>query len=339
MYVLSAIVALLIILTVHEGGHFVGARAAGMRVLEMALGWGKRLWSVRRGETQYSVNLVPLLAYVAVDTGEPGSADPRIYRNRSVWGRIGYVLGGPLGNMVFAAALLIVLLLIQGVPRVDVYVGSVEDGKPAAAAGLKPGDQVVNVGGHPMTAINDMAAALQGAGGQNVPVTVKRDGQTLQLTVVPVADTSGVARIGVTLDGKTYFNGRGTVWERVALGWRYFVNLTKQITRAYVDLFSGRLGLAGLGGPVAMVSEASQVAMQGWQIFMMMVAGISINVGLLNLIPLPALDGGRLVFLLLEAVFGLRIREERQEAIHSWGLMTLLVLMVVITARDVVHLF
>lgn len=336
MQIISAIVALLIILTVHEGGHYAGARAAGIRVMEVALGWGKRLWSTRRNETDYSINAVPLLAYVAVDLGEAGSVDPHTYRNRPWLGRVGYVFGGPLGNLVFALVLLVGLFLFQGVPTAGVYITAVAPGSPAVAGGLLSGDQLVSVAGRTVRGLTDVAPALQGKVGQPIPVQVVREGRRIEVTVVPMADQAGDARIGITMELRPVFGVAGTpLTERIALGWHFFTRSVVEITRGYVMLFTGQFGLRDLGGPVSIVQQTAQEAAHGWPSFLVIVAQLSINIGLLNLLPLPALDGGRLVFLLIEGVFRVRVREERQEQIHAWGLVALLALMLLITVKDV----
>ncbi|HEY3365230.1 MAG TPA: M50 family metallopeptidase [Symbiobacteriaceae bacterium] len=340
MQIVTAIIALIMIMAVHEGGHFLGARAAGMRVLEVALGWGKRLWTTRRGETDYSVNALPVVAYVAVDMGEPDSGDPLTYRNRPLPGRLAYVAGGPLGNFVFAALLLFGLFIIGGVPTMGVYIKAVAVGSPAISGGLQAGDQLVSLAGRSVRGLDDVAASLQGRAGQPIPVQVLRAGSRQEMTVVPRADQNGAPRLGITIEpgSRPLFTGSGTLSERVRMGWRQFTGMTVGIAGAYLSLFTGHLGLQDLGGPVSIVHQTAQVAAEGSGLFVLLVASLSINIGLINLLPIPGLDGGRLLFLLVEAIFRVRVREERQEQIHAWGLLAVLALAVLLTVRDVAGL-
>ena len=217
--ILLAILALGVLIIVHEGGHFLVARLSGMRVDRFSIGFGPVLWSVKRGETTYQIAAIPLGGYVQIaglNPGEEGMTadDPRAYPNRPVWQRLATIFAGPGTNYIFAVLLLLAMFFAWGVPGPgkSPIVADLVEGKPAAAAGFMPEDEIVAVSGTPVKDVADVLPLVNASQGKEISVDLRRAGKPLTLKVTPQMD-GGEYRMGVQLDVTT-------VWEQVSAGAR-----------------------------------------------------------------------------------------------------------------------
>lgn len=336
--ILLAILALGVLIIVHEGGHFLIARLSGMRVDRFSIGFGPRMWSFKRGETLYQIAAIPLGGFVQIaglNPGEEGMTadDPRAYPNRPVYQRLATIFAGPATNYIFASILLVFIFLVWGVPGPGKapVVDELIEGKPAAAAGFEPGDEVKRIDGKPTNDVNDVMKLVGASQGHTIAVDVMRDGKPVTLHVTPQKD-GGDWRIGIALGVKEQ-------WENVSTGARFERALVYPYEFSVYALDAlvqgGFRGVLKNGsGPIGMVKEMRKRIEQGPRHALMIIALISIYLGMFNLLPLPGLDGGRLMFLGWEAISRRRVNQRIEQTIHMVGVLMLLGLIVVITFKN-----
>ncbi len=336
--VLAAIAAFGAMIFVHELGHFLMARRAGVRVHVFALGFGPQVVGWQRGETRYAINLIPLGGFVRME-GEDnqGTSGPGSFTSKSVGARMAIIAAGPIMNLLMAAVILAVAAGTGGIPAgPSAIVGTVEDGWPAAAAGLQQGDLIVSIDGVIMPGGERIIETIHRSAGRPLELRVRRGTQELVVTVTPRLDPArGVGRIGFSPE---------PLWKRLgpqqALAWgvERTWQLVATVGGALVSLTRERKLLESLGGPVAAGSILAQAAGSGPQVFFHVAAFLSVIIGFFNLLPLPALDGGRLAFLLVEAVRRRPLDPRREGLVHTIGFALLLLLLVGLTIRDVARL-
>ncbi len=339
-----AILALGVLIIVHEGGHFLIARLSGMRVDRFSIGFGPRLFSFKRGETVYQIAAIPLGGFVQIaglNPGEEGMAadDPRAYPNRPVWQRLATIFAGPATNYVFAAIMLIGIFVTWGVPGLGKapVVDEVVENSPAAAAGFQPEDEIKVVDGKKVDDSNQVLPIVNASGGKPIVVEVVRSGKPLSITVTPAKNGSSGYLMGVKLGGSQIWEQLPTgtrIKEALAFPYRYSVYVLQSI---------GQGGFKQIwqqgSGPVGIVKEMRKRIEQGPRQGLMLIAMISIYLGLFNLLPLPGLDGGRLMFLGWEAVSRKRVNERIEQTIHMVGVLMLLGLILVITFKNDIPIF
>lgn len=324
---------------IHEFGHFLLAKRAGVRVDKFALGFGPRLASFRRGETEYSLRLVPLGGFVLMAGMHPShdESDPvppgRGFNDKSIFQRMSIVIAGPLMNLVLAAGLLTVVLAAVGVrmpvPRID----AVEPGFPAAAAGLRAGDVIAAIDGRRVRSWNQVQEAVAQSPERPLELRVRRDGSERAVVVVPVhREGRGFIGIRPALENRRLGLGRA-VPEAAAMTGR-ILSLTIHGLAAALR----GAGTADILGPVGIGQQIGEASRQGIGTLLFLAAVLSANLGLLNLLPFPALDGSRLVFLTVEAVRGRPVNPERENWIHAVGFAVLLLLLLAVTYRDILRL-
>jgi regulator of sigma E protease len=330
-----AILALGVLIIVHEGGHFIVARLSGMRVDRFSIGFGPTLLSFKRGETIYQIALIPLGGFVQIaglNPGEEGISadDPRAYPNRPAWQRFATIFAGPGTNYLFAALVMVCFYLIWGVPvegKIPL-VGGLKDGKPAAVAGLQPGDEIVSINGKKITDTNQVAPAIAGSEGQPVSIDIMRYGQAKNFTVKP-EKVDGDWRIGIEIWPKEEY-AAAPVGESLKQGLMFPVRYSGFILHGFREIFAGRQK-AEFSGPVGIVKVMQRQIAQGAKSALSIVAIISVYLGLFNLLPLPALDGGRLAFLGWELVSRRRVNQRVEQTIHMVGMVVLLAFLVYVT--------
>ncbi len=336
--VLAAVAAFGAMIFVHELGHFLMARRAGVRVHVFALGFGPTILGWQRGETRYAVNLIPLGGYVRME-GEDGHgrSDSGSFTSKSVGARMAIIAAGPAMNLLMAAVILAVSAATGGVPAgPSARVGTVEAGWPAADAGLRPGDLIVSIDGIANPDGERIIETIHRSAGRPLELRLRRGVTEIAVTVTPRFDPArGVGRIGFSPE---------PLWKRlsapaaIAWGLERTGQLISTVGGALVSLTRERKLLDSLGGPVAAGSILAQAAGSGAGVFFHVAAFLSVIIGFFNLLPLPALDGGRLAFLLVEAVRRRPLDPRREGLVHTIGFALLLLLLLGLTVRDVARL-
>ncbi|MGQ9864786.1 MAG: RIP metalloprotease RseP [Pseudanabaenaceae cyanobacterium] len=343
MSVVGAIAVLAVLVLVHEAGHFAAARALGIRVSQFSIGFGPALWSVQGPTVEYAVRAIPLGGYVGFPQDPDQPNDPDLLPNRPVWQRMVVMVAGVTANLGLALLLCILTAVGGGVvaaeqPGIQV-VALASPTAPAAIAGLRPGDIVRRVDGQTVGQevgiLTQFQRQVADYSGVPLRLTVERQGLLQETVVVPVGEP---ARIGVTLDyvGALRRQPAPNVWVALRVGSTNFGHLLSMTLTGLAQLVVDLPGnVDRVAGPVAIVAAGSEMARSGWLSLLEFAAMVSINLAVVNLLPLPALDGGQLLFLAIEALRGGRpLSPGIQQNVMQGGLVLLLGLGAVTLVRD-----
>jgi regulator of sigma E protease len=334
--VLAAVLAVSLLIIVHEAGHFLAARRFGMRVERFSVGFGPVIAAFRRRDTEFAISALPLGGYVRIAGMSPGDdvapGDGGAYANQSAWRRFLVILAGPAMNYLTAIVIAAALLATVGLRAPDpaARVGALVPGMPAAEAGLATGDLVESVAGVPVGSFASLVEELRRHPGETIPLVILRgEGETSRRLTIDVTprDEGGVGRVGFSQGAAVVRRGPG---QAVTEGFARTNAAAGAQLAAFGHLFSGK-GKAELSGPVGIAQELVRGARQGAEPFLALVWTISIVLAILNLLPVPALDGGRLVFLLWEIVTRRRVNERVENVVHLAGFVALLVLILAVT--------
>jgi len=340
LYILLALLILGICIIGHELGHFIVGRMCGIGVIEFSIGFGPKLFGWRRGETDYSVRVLPLGGYCKFVGEDDDNPAPNAMNRMPVWKRFLTVLAGPGMNFVLAyAAAVIALSTMSYVSDVIPKVDFVMENTPAWEAQLQSGDVVIAVDGIPISydsaGIEVLRAGIREK--DSIDLTISRSGEELNLTLAPAVVTQAngtqAKQIGVSF---TALTARYTVPEAFRHAGSHMLNAASQMLGYLRNLIFQGKGAEDLAGAVGMVTVMSQELQQNSSLFLDYLFMISLNLGIMNLLPLPALDGGRLVFLAVEAVRRKPVPPEKEGLVHAIGLILLLILAVVLMWHDIV---
>ncbi len=342
--ILLAVLGISALVIVHESGHYLAARAFKMRVLRYSIGIGPTLfrYKPKGSPTTFQVCAIPFLAYVQIAGMNPHEdvdpQDPAIYPNKSVFARIITIVAGPLANYL-AASLMVFALAVTGwpqeTPTKPMVVAQVTAGSPAAKAGIEPGDQVVEANGKPIGSVEDLIAVTAPRAGKPTAYVVKRNGKRLAPMTIAPADHAGRGIIGVSAKTKRTYVPMG-VGAAAKASVVFPIKLTIAQLQGIADLVKHH-STEGLVGPVGMGKMVAEQAGKGPTEYLSILMLISVALGLFNLLPFPALDGGRLAFLGYELVTRRRPNERIETIVHTVGLLFLLGVIVLVTIRNVLH--
>lgn len=341
-------------MTVHEFGHFIAARMVGIEVMEFAIGFGPKLfgWKGKKG-TDFSLRLIPMGGYCAFYGEDDASGktlnDPRSYSRQNVWKRMFTVLMGPMMNFVLAFVVVVAFYFIGGIAEVtgyEPYIAEVAGTGPAYNAGIQNGDIITAVNGANVldgttdTLLNAIADYKQGDA--PLKMVVRRGDSTFDTEMTPFWDEDLQRfRVGVTIAARALTATRSCSFgEAVSEGWNWCVYASGMIINALKNLVTTGEGLDQTSGPVGVVTMVSQEVQQyGFEAFINMLVVISINLGIMNLLPIPGLDGSRILFNIVEAVRRKPIPAEKEAMIHLAGYALLMGLMIFFTFKDIMRLF
>lgn len=339
--ILAGIVGLGLLMVVHEGGHLLMARAFGMRVTRFSIGFGPTLWrhQPKNSDTTYQIALIPFLAYVQIAGMNPfEEVDPEDkgnYANASLIGRISAIFAGPLANYLFASVFFFLALVIGGKEVLTTKIQTIAPTGAAAKAALKLGDQVVGIDGKRIADWDQMKRLIVKSPKKLMRVEILRKDRRLTVEVTPDRNPRGEGMIGITPVFVTRPVGaQEALVDSVVYPAKVVQILVVSLGQLVGDLFTGK-GKPELSGPIGIVSEFSKAAESGLPHFLSLLGMLSAYIGGFNLIPFPALDGGRLMFLGYEAVTRRRPEPRLEAQIHLVGLLVLLTLILLVTIGDV----
>jgi len=337
-----------LIVAVHEFGHFASARLLGMKVLEFAFGFPPRAVGIRRGETEYTINWIPFGGFVRIlgqddfSIKQEGLGDPRAFTSKPWWAQALVLAAGVFMNFVLAIFILTIAFATgTTAPTGDVRVFDVRPSSPAALAGILVGDIVVDVDGTPIHTARAMVTITNRAApkSQELTIDLLRDGKPLAIKAIPRAEPPiGEGPLGVQLE-----EVQAPVAVAIPQAFTQATGLTGEVVGQIValpgQLLSQRTAPAGgapvVGGPIEIFRVTGQVAQFGIPTFLKLVGVLSVNLGIINIVPFPGLDGGRLFFVLLGAVLRRRLPPQVEAAIHAVGFVLLLGLLVIVSISDI----
>jgi regulator of sigma E protease len=349
--ILATAFVLGVLIFIHELGHFLAAKLSGIRIDRFSMGYPPRLFGKKIGDTDYCISAIPLGGYVKISGMVDESMDtkqlakdpqPWEFRSKPLHNRMATILAGPFMNILLAFVIFVSAVWIYGVGEVseEAVVGSALEGKPAAAAGLKDGDRILRINGEAVADWKDMTVKIQSSTQDLLTVEFLRN-DTLRTaevsSVMEDAEKPGdapVRRIGIMAQIVTRKSG---FFEAFAKGGENIYHWTKLIISSLVKLVTGKESLRSLAGPVAIAQIAGESARTGLSSLIGFLAILSLNLGLLNLLPFPVLDGGHLVILGLEGLFRREIPVKAKLIIQQVGMVLLLGLMLFVVYSDILR--
>lgn len=328
----AAIFVFGLLIASHEFGHFITAKASGVKVLEFAIGMGPKILGFKKGETNYALRIFPIGGYVKM-LGEDGeSSDPGAFCNQKSWKRLIIITAGAFMNFLIAIVLFSIVFINTGIAKP--IVSKLEPGYPAEKAGIMVNDKIIGVNNEKLRTWDEFLMFISENKEKPFNVTVQRDTQTLDLTIKPIFnEKTSTYMIGVS---STLV--KGSLTESLKSGFlQTFVSI-KQMIAFIGNAFQGKISSADVGGPVAIVKLSGQAAKVGFWTLLWFTAFLSINLGIINLIPFPALDGGWVIIILIEAITGKKIDESKIGIVNMIGFTILIAFAIFITFKDILRL-
>ena len=347
---LATIIVLGVLIFVHELGHFLVAKLFGVRVDAFSLGFPPKLLHKKIGDTEYRLSVVPLGGYVKL-YGEnpkdevPPELEPVSFSHHPLWHRFLIVLAGPAFNLIFAALALTLVFTFSGIPYLTTEIGGVKEGSPAAQAGLQKGDQILSVGDQAVNRWEQLSAKIRHTGEQPMTLSVRRGDRDFQVQVTPqrmdTADIFGAkvsaVIIGISSGDTPAIEQVGPI-QALTLGVVYTGRLTWLTVESLYKLVAREVPMKSIGGPILIAQMAGKQAEMGATYLIQFMAALSINLFLINLLPIPVLDGGHLFFFTLEAIRGKPLPLQHREMAQGLGLMLILALMILVFYQDILRL-
>lgn len=330
MTIIYAILIFCLLIFVHEFGHFIAAKACGVKVNEFAIGMGPAFFKKQKGETQYSLRIFPIGGFCAMEGEDEDSEDERAFNNKPAWQRACVLAVGPFMNLLTAMLLLVVIATWAGQPTTTI--NKVIDGSPAYEAGLQKGDEILGIDGKKIDEWNDLLTVVGQTKNDTVSFELDRDGKKMTIqSRVEYDEQAQRNKVGVSPVFK-HSLAEGTV-----NGVKNTGKMTVMMYDILKKLVTGEVSVKELSGPVGIVYAVNDSAKAGVIYVIYLSALLSLNLAIMNLLPLPALDGGRLLFLVIRKFTGKRMTDEMEGKVHFVGIMLLLLLMVYVTWNDIVR--
>src|SRR5262245_24657897 len=347
--VLAAIIGLGLLIVFHEFGHFLLAKLSGVGVLTFSVGFGPKLWVRKKGETEYALSAFPLGGYVKMVGEDPDEQVPqseigKSFAHKSLLKRIAIVVAGPGFNLLLAVFLLMVVFTFYGVPVMSTQVSGVEKGSPAEKAGIVKGDRIVAIDGGEVKEWENLSKRIKGSGGKPLNFEISRGNETIKLTVQPnkkenrniFGELKDDWMIGI---GSQVSIEKGKPGLAVVKAFYQTYDYAKLTLVGFYKMIVGDVSPRNIGGPILIAQMAGQQAQEGIGSFLAFLAVLSINLGVLNLLPVPVLDGGHLLFFLVEAVIRKPVSVRYREIAQQVGICLLGLLMIYAFYNDILRFF
>lgn len=330
--IIIAILVLGLIILIHELGHFILAKLNDVNVEEFSIGMGPKILGFKGKETQYSLRVLPIGGYVKMVGEMEKSDDPRAYNNKSPLRRLSIVSAGPIMNVILAVVLYAVITGIGGYSSKQI--GEIVKNSPAEKVGIKAGDVIVKANNSTILTSDDFSLKTYLNKGSTMNIAVKRNGETKNFNITPVKNVKeNRYMIGVGFARVT----NPSVIESVKYGFNETIFMVKEVFISLKMLFTGKLSAQDVSGPVSIVRVTGAAANAGIVPLINFMAFLSANVGLFNLLPIPALDGSYVILFLIQIITGKKIDDEKVGVINTIGFALLMALMVIVTIKDILY--
>ncbi len=334
MTILLLVVLFVFLIFPHELGHFIAAKSFGVQVNEFAFGMGPAIFKKQGKETLYSIRAIPLGGYCAMegeDTEEAGD-NPRAFNNKKWWQKIIILLAGAAMNVFIAFLALSIVAGVGGV--ITNTLNSVVEGGPAHKAGIIAGDTIIEINGEATDSWSDVVTLLdrEMGDGSNLIVTVDRKGNIESFQVTPELNDAGEYKIGIEASVK---HNPITALKNGAIATKELIGV---LFSSLKELFRSENVMEQVSGPIGMAQVVSETSSFGWMYFVYLVAVISLNLAIFNLLPLPALDGGRIIFVIIRLITGKAISDSVEGKVHAIGMVMLIVFAIVVAGNDILKL-
>lgn len=330
---ISSLLVFLLVVMLHEFGHFAVAKLSGIKVNEFSIGMGPKIYQKQKGETFYSLRALPVGGYVAMEGEEDNSHDPRAFNNVSIVKRMAVVLAGAFMNFVLAFIAFTLIFSIVGYGSSEIE--KVISNSPADKAGIQSGDIIIKINENKVKDIYDINSIISKNQKEEMDFQINREGNILNLKIKPeYSEENQMYLIGITskLDH--------SILKSISLGATRTLEMSKLILKSIKMMFSGSFKMEYLSGPVGVVQLIGSESSKGFLNFLQILGLISVNLGVFNLLPIPALDGGKFLFLLIEALRGKPIDEKIEQGLSLIGISLLFSLMIYVTIfNDIGRLF
>ena len=343
--ILLSILMFEVLIVAHEFGHFIAARLSGVKVNEFAVGMGPAFFKKQRGETLYSLRALPIGGYCAMEGEEDGSQDPRAFNRVSGWRRFCILVAGSAMNFIVGFVILLILVSQLGTIPTNELKAFNKNFENAESTGILPGDKILKINGNNIYVYSDITLFLDRETGKPYEITVDRGGERL------VLNTVALARKPYEYEGKTYMlyglefaRENATVLSVPKNAWLNSADYVRLVRISLFDLITGRAGTDQLMGAVGIVdymntvSQQTQDFLERMSFFLNFAALVAINLAVMNLLPLPALDGGRIFFLLIEMVRRKPIDQKYESLVHAIGFVALMALMIYVSYNDIARI-
>ncbi|WFA09767.1 RIP metalloprotease RseP [Tissierella sp. Yu-01] len=327
---IAAIFVFLLVILLHELGHFIVAKLVGIKVNEFSIGMGPKIFQKTKGETQYTLRILPIGGYCKMEGEDENSEDPRSFSKVSPIARIAVVAAGAIMNFVLALIVLTIVSFNVGAPSITI--DDLVENSPAEAAGILPGDKVTAINGIKINNWDNISNAIGESNPEKeIDITLLRDNEELNLTIKPIIE-DGRTIIGIIPRYEKSVSSaiKGGIDNTV-----FFIDVMFDFIKS---LFKGEVTTNDLSGPIGVISEIGKAADSGFTNLLFLLGFISVNLGFFNLLPIPALDGSRILFLLLELVRGKPINPDKEGFIHMIGFFLLIALMLIVTYKDLIRI-
>lgn len=328
MTIIYALLIICVLIFFHELGHFMAAKACGVKVNEFAIGMGPKVLKKQKGETLYSVRAFPLGGFCAMEGEDEDSQDERAFNRKSVWKKAIIIVAGAAMNLIIAIILMIAVNYMNGVPTTTI--SQVEENSPAYTAGIQKGDKILSINDKKINSWDDVQAVKNAVNTRelnikvqrkdtelNIKTTLKENDRNKIIGIVPVSEKNIVKAIA---------NGPSATW-----------NMAKSMYSGLYSLITGKVSAKELSGPVGIVYLINKGISRGFATVLYLTSLISLNLAIINMLPLPALDGGRLLMVIIRRLTGKAISSKMEGVIHAVGLGLLLLLTIYVTWNDIVR--
>ncbi len=331
-YIIMALLAFSLLVIIHELGHFTLAKLNGVKVHEFSLGMGPKLFGIKGKETEYLIKAFPIGGYVKMEGEESGSDDPRAFNNKTPWQKLSIVSAGAIMNLVLAVVLFAIVGAAEG--YILPIIGEVSPNSPAMKAGIQVGDKITKVNKVNIDRWDQFLNEIYTSKGESMNIEIVRNSQVKEISITPVKnEKENRYMIGIATSGVEKKLNPG---EAVIYGFNQTISTAKQTFGFFGSLFKGQVSANDVGGPISIIKISGKAAQAGFTKLMFFTALLSVQLGIFNIIPFPALDGGWIFMLLFEIISGKKLDENKVGTVNYIGFMILMAIMVLVVIKDIV---